>query len=257
MLTTQNNIQFTDHSTDLNGNITTWQWNFGDNTNSTLQNPTHNYEDNGVYTVTLTIDDDEGATNTTTQNIIITNTPPIADFTYTPTSPLQNDTVQFTDQSNDPDGNIVTWQWDFGDGTHSNEKNTHHQYKTNKTYTITLYVTDDDNTMNSTTKTINIQEKPKDEKINETTEETSDITILLAISLMIIIIIIIFFYFTYYKSKQKKKEKKEIKKKKKDKKTNKIAICPKCKTHVYVKGIKGEKIKIKCPNCGKQGNVII
>jgi PKD repeat protein len=50
------NIQFTDQSTAPGGaTITQWQWNFGDGGTSNLQNPTHIYNANGFYTVSLTI----------------------------------------------------------------------------------------------------------------------------------------------------------------------------------------------------------
>ena len=258
MATTQDTLQFTDHSTDLNGTIASWYWDFGDNTNSTSQNPTHAYEDNEAYTVALTIWDDSGATNTTIQHIIVANTPPAAKFTYTPTFPLQNDTVQFTDQSTDLDGTIISWQWDFGDGIHSMEKNTHHQYNTNGTFTITLYVTDDDNATDSAKKTITVREKPNDEKITDVNGETSDFTFVLAIILVLIIIIIgNLFYLIYYKPKRIKKKKKEIVTKIKDKKINKIALCPKCKTRVPVNGTKGQKLKVICPSCGAGGIVKI
>ena len=45
-------VQFTDTST---GNPTSWHWNFGDGTTSTLQNPTHIYTSAGSYSLTLTI----------------------------------------------------------------------------------------------------------------------------------------------------------------------------------------------------------
>ena len=58
----------------------------------------------GVSTPTPT------ATNTPT-------VPPTANFTYSPSNPKSNQSVQFTDSSSDPDGTVVWWFWDFGDGT--------------------------------------------------------------------------------------------------------------------------------------------
>jgi len=54
-------ISFTDSSTDSDGNITSWNWSFGDNQFSTAQNPSHTYASSGSYTVTLTVKDNEGA----------------------------------------------------------------------------------------------------------------------------------------------------------------------------------------------------
>jgi len=59
-------VKFTDHSVN---NIVSWQWNFGDNTTSILQNPQHTYPDTGMYTVRLVITDNNGCTDTTLQKI--------------------------------------------------------------------------------------------------------------------------------------------------------------------------------------------
>lgn len=50
---------FTDTSTD-DGTVTTWLWDFGDDTNSTEQNPVKTYAENGTFTVTLTVTDEYG-----------------------------------------------------------------------------------------------------------------------------------------------------------------------------------------------------
>jgi parallel beta-helix repeat protein len=83
---------------------------------------------------------------------------PVASFTYTPTNPTTADTIQFTDQSYDPDGTIVAWHWDFGDGTTSNAQNPTHRYTQAGTYTVTLTVTDNDGNTNSTSKTIVVRQ---------------------------------------------------------------------------------------------------
>lgn len=51
--------------------------------------------------------------------------------------------VSFNDQSNDPDGSIVAWSWDFGDGSSSTQQNPTHTYATAGSYTVKLTVTDD------------------------------------------------------------------------------------------------------------------
>jgi len=51
--------------------------------------------------------------------------------------------VAFKDESHDPDGEIVSWEWDFGDGTGSNERSPTHQYAYPGTYTVTLRVRDE------------------------------------------------------------------------------------------------------------------
>ncbi len=76
-------IVFTDTSTDSDGSITFWYWNFGDQTTLTIRNPMHQYQNPGVYNVTLTVTDDDGANQNTTQQISISeNTPPITSHDY-------------------------------------------------------------------------------------------------------------------------------------------------------------------------------
>lgn len=62
-------VTFSDESTDEDGTIASWSWDFGDDSTSPEQNPTHTYTATGTYEVALTVTDDEGASHTTTQDI--------------------------------------------------------------------------------------------------------------------------------------------------------------------------------------------
>lgn len=64
-ITVNETITFTDNSTAGSVNITSWLWDFGDETNSTEQNPEHNYTAIGSYTVTLTVTDENELSGTT------------------------------------------------------------------------------------------------------------------------------------------------------------------------------------------------
>jgi PKD repeat protein len=147
-------IQFTSTSSDFDGTITNYTWDFGDGSVSYEQNPQHKYADDGVYTVTLTVKDNENATNSTTKSITVLNIPPTADFSYQPSNPRTTSTVRFKDNSTDPDGTIVSYYWDFGDGTNSTERNPEHRYYVSGKYEVTLTVTDDDNATD--TKSLNV-----------------------------------------------------------------------------------------------------
>lgn len=76
------------------------------------------------------------------------NQPPTAIFTYT----SKELTVHFIDQSQDPDGTIKLWFWNFGDGSKSTEKNPTHVYIKKGIYTVNLTVTDDNGDTDTTTK---------------------------------------------------------------------------------------------------------
>jgi PKD repeat protein len=91
----------------------------------------------------------------------VVNNPPAASFTYSPTSPTTDDTVQFTDQSTDPDGTIVSWSWDFGDGATSTEQNPTHQYLNAGTYTVTLTVTDNGGATDTASQSITVSTPEK------------------------------------------------------------------------------------------------
>jgi len=138
-------VQFTSTSTDPDvDDVLTFYWEFGDSYTSTLENPTHQYMDDGVYTVTLTVTDVHGAANATSKQITVLNAAPTADFTYTPVSPAVNEYVYFSSTSYDADGYIDTHFWEFGDGSMSSEAYPIHQYAVAGVYTVNLTVTDDD-----------------------------------------------------------------------------------------------------------------
>jgi PKD repeat protein len=75
---------FTDTSTDSDGTVTGWAWDFGDGNTSTAQNPTHGYAAGGTFTVTLTATDDGGATGSSAQEVTVTE-PPTGGFTLSAT----------------------------------------------------------------------------------------------------------------------------------------------------------------------------
>jgi PKD repeat protein len=64
-------VTFTDQSTDPDGTIVSWAWDFGDTGSSTLQNPSHTFAAKGTYSVTLTVTDNDGATDYITKNVTV------------------------------------------------------------------------------------------------------------------------------------------------------------------------------------------
>lgn len=64
-------IQFNDSSIDYNGQITTWLWDFGDGNISNSQNPTYQFTTTGTYSVSLTVTDNDGYSDTITKSIVV------------------------------------------------------------------------------------------------------------------------------------------------------------------------------------------
>jgi PKD repeat protein len=141
-------------STDSDGTIVSYVWDFGDGSNSSGSVVSHVYSSPGTYTVSLTATDNSGATDTDTAVAIITEdsttpTPP-ATTNKPPKAVAGNDvkvkvgeSVHFdASGSTDPDGTITKYSWDFGDDRDSDEKEPLHSYATPGVYKVTLVVTD-------------------------------------------------------------------------------------------------------------------
>ncbi len=93
-------------SSDTDGTITDYDWQFGDGTTATGVEASHTYASDGTYTITLTVTDNDGATDTTTTDVTVTTTPP-------PTEALAEDSFTRTVSSGwgsaDVGGSWTTW----------------------------------------------------------------------------------------------------------------------------------------------------
>jgi PKD repeat protein len=152
--------QFTDASRDSDGRVVGWSWTFGDGGTSPEQNPSHTFAAAGTYTVTLTATDDDGGADPSTASVRVQapppdNQPPTAAFT-TECDELECD---FDNDSDDPDGRIATFAWEFGDGGTSSERNPDHEYAAGGTYTVRLTVTDDDGATGTITQDVTVAEE--------------------------------------------------------------------------------------------------
>jgi PKD repeat protein len=147
-------------STDADGSITGYAWNFGDSTTGSGASPQHLYTAAGTYSVSLTVTDNKGATNTTTQSVQVTapppNVPPTAAFQTT----VDGATVNVESTSTDTDGLIVGYLWEFGDGATSTDSAAVHTYQAGGTYSVKLTVTDDDGDSTSVTKPVTVTTPP-------------------------------------------------------------------------------------------------
>ncbi len=149
------NVTFTNLST--GNNINSYLWEFGDGQISTLQNPSHTYTAQGIYTVKLTIRNASGCSDV----IIKTNLVYIGVVTAGITIPdsVCVNTRFAVRNTSSPFGSLTRCKWDFGDGTTDTVFNPLKSYGTPGTYTIKL-VADFGLCKDSTTRTIRVLPKP-------------------------------------------------------------------------------------------------
>jgi PKD repeat protein len=147
ILTCQTTVPFNGiASADPDGNPLTYFWDFGDGT--PLKRGVkayHTYDTPGIYPVILTVDDGTGLDNARhSASIVLTiNHAPIADPGEDRTV-CAGDVVIFSGSgSKDPEGGLLKYQWDFGDGTDANGMNPTKTYTGGGVYSVTLTVKDD------------------------------------------------------------------------------------------------------------------
>jgi len=150
-------VNFTNSSTDTGGTISSYAWNFGDGSTSTVASPSHTYAAAGTYTVSLTVTDNTGATNTKTASVTVssggtTTGQPVANFTDT----VSGLTATFTNSSTDTGGTISTYAWNFGDGGTSTVASPSHTYAASGTYSVSLKVTDNTGATNTKTGSVTV-----------------------------------------------------------------------------------------------------
>ncbi len=146
-------------SSDSDGSIVSYAWNFGDGSTDSGNAAWHRFSASGTYIVTLTVTDNDGATDTMTQAVQVgsLNQAPSAVWAATPSNPAVNEWVKFdATASTDPDGSIVSYVWNFGDGTTDTGSVAWHRFSTSGSYLVTLTVTDDDGATDVATATVQI-----------------------------------------------------------------------------------------------------
>jgi PKD repeat protein len=158
---------FVSTSTDVApGTIATYAWTFGDGGTAQVNNPSHSYNVTALtdFTVTLTVTDNEGASDIETKTVTVNpappvNAPPTAGFTHS----CNATACTFVSTSTDvAPGTIATYAWTFGDGATAQVKNPSHGYNITATtdFTVTLTVTDNQGAADVETQTITVDPVP-------------------------------------------------------------------------------------------------
>ena len=144
-------------TTDPDGTITSYLWNFGDGTSSTDQNPQHIYTVPGKYVAILTVTDNLGVKTSDTVSVEATapNQHPVAKFIVTPpTGRAPLNVVLTSDESYDPDGAIGNRHWTFSDGGDYWGETAFHTFSSPGTYRVTLTVFDNENATGQTSQSV-------------------------------------------------------------------------------------------------------
>lgn len=132
-------LQLMDLSTISSGNITQWEWDFGDSSPiGGTQSPNHTYTQSGAFATELVVTSDMGCRDTTTGNVQVNVTPTVA---ITAAEACEGDVTAITNSTLPNDGSITQWSWDYGDAATSAAQVQDHTYAGYGTYNITLSAT--------------------------------------------------------------------------------------------------------------------
>ncbi|KJY85118.1 serine protease [Vibrio galatheae] len=146
-------------SSDSDGSITSYHWNFGDGSSSNNSMESHTYSAAGSYQVSLTVTDNDGLSDSETTTIQVTNAlpTPVISITGSQSSYAVNELVSFVGAgSSDSDGYITSYEWDFGNGDGSDLIDVDYSYPSAGNYIVTLTVTDNAGASNSSNVTVSV-----------------------------------------------------------------------------------------------------
>lgn len=149
-------------SSDSDGTVRRWVWTFGDGGSASGAVASHVFAATGVFNLGLEVFDNNNLTAVAYYSVsVVEPKSPTAILTYSPTRPDVGTPVVFNaNQSLDPDGAILTYTWEFGDGSLGSGELAAHRYGAPGIYTVILTVTDEDSLTSSSTTTIQVVSRP-------------------------------------------------------------------------------------------------
>jgi PKD repeat protein len=181
---------------DVNDDVVKFKWIFGDGYESSEPDTSHSYDKEGVYQILLTVTDRRGAYSINDNfSVYIYNREPYVILNLK-SEGIVNSPIKMSATSSDPDGEVVGFYWDFGDGNEiewSNESKPTHEYKKTGTYTVTVSVQDNSGKTNISSDTIKITEfiEPPPEKKGSTWDADVVFWIIVAVIVAVIVIAIL------------------------------------------------------------------
>jgi PKD repeat protein len=138
----------------------TYTWDFGGESTASGRVVTYQFQTVRTYPVTLTVVDAGGTSVSLSRNVPVSEgTAPSASFSFSPSAPTQAEPVNFTAGNSRvgvPGRTIVSYEWQFGDGTTGSGLNVQHAYAQTGTYVVTLTVTDNAGTQGTATQTVGV-----------------------------------------------------------------------------------------------------
>jgi PKD repeat protein len=181
--------------------IVDYEWYFGDGNTSKEMNTTHAYAKKGVYKISLTVWDKSGITDTNMQYTIeILNRAPIANPGSNQKAKINEEKLFSGEYSNDADGYIVSYLWDFGDGSlpiWTNNSAIQHSYSEAGTFHVTLQVKDNNGGVSNAS---SVSVKVSGSETEET--DIGDLLLLIAVIAIIIIIVAIIAAIIWIRSRE-------------------------------------------------------
>lgn len=146
-------------SSDAEGALVAYSWNFGDGASASGMTAAHSYSSEGSYSVTLTVTDAAGNTGTAARTVTVVapsieNSPPTAEFAFV----CSDRACSFdASASSDSDGDVVAYSWSFGDGFGGTGRVADHVFGLDGSYVVTLTVQDDRGATAQASRTVTVQ----------------------------------------------------------------------------------------------------
>lgn len=181
--------------------IENYYWDFGDGNSSNEMNATHAYARRGVYKVSLTVWDKADIPNTNSKfTVEILNRPPVGDAGNDRKVNVNENIIFSGDRSDDSDGYVVSYLWDYGDGSipkWTNDTKVNHSFTQAGTFHVTLQVQDNHGGVsNATSVSVAVSGKETDES------DLGELLILIAIIAIIIVIVAVIAAIIWIRSRE-------------------------------------------------------